>query len=275
MLRGYRLFIAALGLALASANHANAESGKQQPQTEQSATKSLSDIAAANRQEAERAKRADQDEAPCGEGKYGSSADLCAQWKAADAASDSAWWAWAAGIAGIVSTLGVVAALVIGQHSNSIARDTAKQQLRAYVGIDQYNVTPYELALPLTGRFLVGMKNFGQSPAIALATCVSYRVTEWVDQNTKPEVWDFESGVLPVDLPPGAHMFRDISFAEHAPAHSEELKSGASVLWVKFHACYEDIFGRRHEQTTYFHTRRASYLNKIMLVNDQTRETTA
>jgi hypothetical protein len=161
MLRGYRLYIAALGLALASANHANAEGGKQQPQTEQSATKSLSDIAAANRQEAERAKRADQDEAPCGEGKYGSSADLCAQWKAADAASDSAWWAWAAGVSSIISTMAVLLAIGLTYQANSIARDTARRQLRAYM-----SVTSCELEMIEDGYILTAtLNNCGQTPA--------------------------------------------------------------------------------------------------------------
>jgi hypothetical protein len=177
MPRGYRFFVFALGLTLSCANHANAEGGKQQTQSEQSIAASLSDIAAANNQQAERSKRSDQDEAPCGQGQYGSNADLCAQWKAADAASDSAWWAWAVGITAIISTFAVLVAIGLTYQANGIARDTAKRQLRAYVGVagitfeiasDKRNYNPIDLSTPglVYPDFIkINVKNFGQTPA--------------------------------------------------------------------------------------------------------------
>jgi hypothetical protein len=163
-------------------------------------------------------------------------------------------------------------ATVAMETGNKIARDTASRQLRAYMGINHYTLTPYNLGNAQSGRFLVQMKNFGQTPAVGLTTTVSYAIRDWVDQDTKPDAWDFTTAKLPIDVAPGAPMFRDVSFAEHALAHAVELENGASVLWVKFHALYEDVFGREHEQTTFFFSRRHAYVAGDMLVGDQTPE---
>jgi hypothetical protein len=161
-----------------------------------------------------------------------------------------------------------------GERQLGHSESTAKRQLRGYMGINNYELTPYDFGELGTGRFLISMKNFGQTPAIALTTRVSYAVTDWVNVNTRPEAWDYETAGFPIDVAPGAHMFRQIDFSEHAVAHSEELKSGASVIWIKFCAAYEDIFRRRHEQTTLFYSRHSTYCSKTMLPIDQSRETT-
>jgi hypothetical protein len=193
----------------------------------------------------------------------------------------TAWWTGLMGAAAIfgavLSALGVFLVyrtFRASHESNEIARDTAKRQLRAYMGINKYDVTPYQLEEPGSGRFKIAMANFGQTPAIALSTVVSYAVTDWVDMQTRPNDWDFVGARLPIDVPPSAPMFRDISFAEHAVGHSFELQSGASVLWIRFQAEYADIYGRQHEQTTLFCSRHSNYRSGTMVVVDQTRETT-
>ena len=70
---------------------------------------------------------------PCLNPQSGTESDLCAQWKAADAAADSAWWAGFAGWFGGLNFLGVLAAIGLAFHSNRIARDTSNAQLRPYV----------------------------------------------------------------------------------------------------------------------------------------------
>ena len=157
--------------------------------------------------------------------------------------------------------------------ANKIAEDTAKRQLRAYMGIRKYELEPYELGEAGTGRFLIAMTNFGQSPAIELTTTVSYAIRDWHGQAEEPEAWDYETGKNPLDIAPGAPMFRQIDFSDHALAHLVELKTGASVLYVRFHAQYRDIYGRQHEQTTFFFSRHSTYCSKDMLVMKQTRET--
>ena len=176
MFRGNRLLIIAAGLVLACANPANAEGGEQKPQAEQSVAKSLGDIAAANNQQAERAKRSDQDEAPCGQRQYGSSADLCAQWKAADAASDSAWWAWIAAISTIVSTTAVLIAIGLTFQANTIARATAKRELRAYVFPVGLSLD-WEIGLlsySQSARITVLIRNAGNTPTRNLQLVVEH-----------------------------------------------------------------------------------------------------
>lgn len=171
MIRGYRLCIVVLGLALSCTNHAYAEGSKQQSQAEQSISKSLNDIATASRQQTERAQRADKDEAPCGQDEYGSKADLCAQWKAADAATDSARWAWIATISTIISTTAVLGAIYLAYQSNAIARNTAKHQLRAYVGLQRIEMKPLS-----SGAIHIQpvWKNSGQTPALRAMQNISY-----------------------------------------------------------------------------------------------------
>lgn len=74
-------------------------------------------------------------DAGCINGEENRSSALCAQWKAADVAEKAAWWAGFAGWFGGLSFLGVVVAIWLTIRSNSIARDTAQRQLRAYVSV--------------------------------------------------------------------------------------------------------------------------------------------
>ena len=166
MLRGYRFLLVAVGLVLA-ANHAHAKSTEQPPARQNTET-SLEHIAARYDDSAKRAESADQQEAPCGPKQYGSNADLCAQWKAADAATDSAWWAWLGGLVGIGSLVGVFVALVIARQSNGIARDTAKKQLRAYLdfnGVTLNSMGVGKVPSATSIELALAIKNYGQTPA--------------------------------------------------------------------------------------------------------------
>lgn len=167
MLGGIRGFLSAVAaFASLTANHAYAKGGDKQADAQQSVATSLQHIAARYDQAAERAKGADQQDQPCGPKQYGSHADLCAQWKAADAAADSAWWAWLSSIVGLGSLVGVIVAIGAAFHSNWIARDTAKRQLRAYLTVEPGGVTDH--APDLCG-LPYNIVNRGQTPAYGLA----------------------------------------------------------------------------------------------------------
>lgn len=250
MLRGYRLFVLALGLALACANHAYAEGGKQQPQAEQSVAKSLDDIAAASSQQAERAKRADKDEAPCGQGQYGSNADLCAQWKAADAASDSAWWAWVAAISTIVSTAAVLVAIGLTYQANAIARDTAKRQLRAYIGVTASSIS----ISPDNKGFIiqVELKNAGQTPAYEVAIMGESFGADYPLTNERA-FGPLEDGHR-CPLYPGDSLYGVYALKAEGVSADLVMKqvqtSGNMGLYVQGLCEYLDAFGERH--TTQF-----------------------
>lgn len=165
MSNSYRFILIAFGLVLFCTNHAYGKGGKETEQANQSTEQSLQNISSRYDEQAERAKRTEQDEGPCGQRKYGSNADLCAQWKAADAASDSARWAWLGALVGVGSLAGVLVALGLAFHSNWIARDTAKSQLRPYVHSKQVD---WQLRSDRGQQYIdfkIRFVNSGQTPA--------------------------------------------------------------------------------------------------------------
>lgn len=163
MLRGYRCIVLAVGIALACANHADAKGDDKEPDTQQAITDSLDKIAATYDKQTKRSESPDKQAEPCKPGDDRRYSDLCAQWKAADAAADSAWWAWAGGLIGIGSLAGVFIALTLAFHSNWIARDSAKRQLRAYLAVDECSISTF----PDDGCIIMQLrlKNCGQTPA--------------------------------------------------------------------------------------------------------------
>jgi len=163
MVKSYRVIVLALGLIFAGTVHANSEGAEKRSDAQQSVAASLENISSRYDQQAKRAEAAEKDEAPCGPRQYKSNADLCAQWKAADAASDSAWWAWAGGVLGMLSLAGVCAALALAFHSNWIARDTAKRQLRAYIHVEGLSIR--DVSVGKIPRGHVRFINAGQTPA--------------------------------------------------------------------------------------------------------------
>jgi hypothetical protein len=165
------------------------------------------------------------------------------------------------------------------REANEIARETAKQQLRAYMGIMDYSVTPmnYEgKAGPDVGSggVLIHMQNFGQSPAIGLTTVISIGFREWGDKPEQPVKWAFEGEELPIDIQPSAPMHRTVALPEATFEHYWELPTGVVALYVQLKASYSDIFKQRHEQTTLFYSRGKRYTNGEMIVAEQSRETT-
>lgn len=120
----------------------------------------------------------------CDPDKPDRNSDLCAQWKAADAAAVSAWWAWASGLLGIGSLVGVLIALGLAFHSNWIARDTAKRQLRAYVYIE-----PGGIEVPMNGlsRVPTNIINNGQTPAYDLELTGDFLIITGDPREFNPE----------------------------------------------------------------------------------------
>jgi hypothetical protein len=134
----------------------------------------LNDIATTYRKQSER----EDPNQPCLDGKEDRKSDLCAQWKAADAAASSARWAWASSIVGIVSLLGVVAALGLALHSNKIAQDTAKRQLRAYLTLTALSKDPPNIKGRTSFKINAHWKNSGQTPAIDVVAGMRWTVLD-------------------------------------------------------------------------------------------------
>lgn len=137
--------------------------------------------------------------ADCQNPKDHEEADLCQQWraakaaeKAADLAETQAYWNWLQ-LVGVFATVAAAWAAVIAaraaQISVAVAQDTANKQLRAYVLIDDTEITDVKEneARWLRGKII--MKNSGITPAT--------NVRHWIGMCIKPHP-------LREDFPPPA-----------------------------------------------------------------------
>lgn len=244
MLRGYRSTVAALGLILA-ANHAHAKSDGEQPQAHQPVAASLERIVAGYDNATKRAESADQQEALCSSKQYGSSADLCAQWKAADAASDSAWWAWAGGIIGLGSLLGVFAAIGLAFQSNGIARDTAKKQLRAYLDFDGVRLVTFGPGAQPTATscaIAMAIKNYGQTPASGVSVVRDFQMKvrdgNWTPLLENAASADEFGSIAPTDT----GNFNSTFYIPNLIV--DAIRGKVAVFRVSIKVAYFDIFER-------------------------------
>lgn len=158
MIRGYRgIVAAALGLILA-ANHPNTTIQPKQTDAQDRSAKALEDIAARYQDQAKRSNGSRETE-PCENGESKRYSDLCAQWKAANAAELSAWF-------NLASIAAVLVALFLAFRSNSIARATAHNQLRAYVTLGTVGMQFRSTGADVKRWHIdVDLENSGQTPA--------------------------------------------------------------------------------------------------------------
>lgn len=266
MSRSYRLIILALvgWLTLSAANHPDPKAEREQAQAQQSIADSLDNIASAYRDEAKRSQAPNQETEPCKPGEDRRYSDLCAQWKAADAAADSAWWAWAAGLVGIGGLVGVLIAICLAFQANTIARNTAKRQLRAYVTIKEVRIVEDSGKSDQYCRVQVLFENTGETPATFARSFVRACAVKAEDFNGKlpnlPEpkavTWNSvfilgRNGISDNTAEmKGFSRIRAIS----------EVNSGALALVCYGYILYNDIFGDEHFTHFRYHLRKDSRL---------------
>lgn len=182
--------------------------------------------------------------ADCGPDRYASNVDLCAQWKAADAAADSAWWAWASGVAGLLSFVGVLGALGFAYDANRIARKTAKAQLRPYISLQS-----------VTGRFLNQVQPTGEDVIGINGNLINSGATYAIDVALGIEKVVVEPGQLPIwtaDLPTSSMTVGPgITFSSGGLAipRAEAGRQWRREIQIYFFVVvrYRDVFGEVHE----------------------------
>lgn len=240
MSRSYRCIIFALvGWLILSGQAPNPSAKAEQPNTQQRIADALTNIAAIYNEQSERAQRSP-DSNPCEPGNDQRDSDLCAQWKAADAATDAAWWAqWAVWIGG-ASTILVLIALGLAFQSNWIARDTAKRQLRAYLTLGDITFQgPDHLKAPL--GFQLNWQNTGQTPA----TQVFSRTIFVVFENSTPVDVDYRAldsadPIGPFVVGPGQSIAGHRLLMSHSDALRVVHGNCTAVAWGRM--SYQDIF---------------------------------
>lgn len=249
MARAYKGIVLAFG-AILTWHHPNAKAQPQQDTTQESGGGASESVTPRNYEHTERAGRSRENQ-QCDQGEEKRYSDLCAQWKAADAAADSAWWAAISGYATAISTFAVLVALYFAFRSNSIARDTARHQLRAYVAFETIEAKlptlieyPYEMQ--------VIWRNTGQTPASSLANKTIIRVLDAKFDGDltdiiraladAPDVGSFVVG--PNHAVYGEHLELPLSDFR---AIAKGTKRGFALGTVT----YLDIFGRDARQTDF------------------------
>ncbi len=226
MPRGYRyVILAAFGWLALTGQHPSPRTEREQTKAQQSIANSLSNIATTNHDLAERAKRPPKRE-PCGPRNYQSDDDLCAQWKAADAAADAAWWAqWGTWFSGI-STLLVLLALSLAYQANSIARETAGHQLRAWLLLDRFNLDTITTPMSVHSEVSAQIINAGQSPAknVSISTSFRYPISLADIATHKPADW-------PPTAPRGVIGQGGTARGSHETVeNSDDLRRGISCI---------------------------------------------
>ena len=239
MPRGYRGVIAAAGLAcllivfgvglyVGTLNYPNEERHQEYRYTD----KDIADAQISARPDMPKSKKY---KAPC-EKPYGKDeSDLCAQWRAAKAAENSAFWAkWGFWIA-IVGAVGIVAALLLTIDSNRIARDTARRQLRAYMVVD--TVTGDIGSDGITAR--LRWINCGQTPAFDVSGDVKLHIS------TEP---NFDDISIRNQAKTTVGAGKGFSISDALPYSEFENKSGdTEEIWFCARLVYNDVFGIEHK----------------------------
>jgi hypothetical protein len=177
MPRGYRyVILAACGVALGVLSPPSNAARSDQSNTQSTTSRDLERIATALERPPER----DAPDAGCDQGKENRKSDLCAQWKAADAAKDSADWTrrtfWLAVAGTIIGglTLGAAAyAAFYAKAAADAASETLKHevamsglQLNAILHIESVDFTDWDDGVPPQVSFSV--RNVGTQPARSL-----------------------------------------------------------------------------------------------------------
>lgn len=201
---------------------------------------------------------------PCRQGEENRNSDLCAQWKAADAANQSAIWtrtsALVAIAAAVIAGLTLFAAAAAAWFARQAARHTesgaragqaavdetrriGEAQVRAYLSIANVFMGLHNGKVPV---ITLRVNNAGQSPALDFSAKI---ILYWMD--LKKGNLDRQivggSGPLLATIPARAEnhgLLYDMK-GEFLPSELEQLDSGEMVLflcanvWLK----WRDVFG--------------------------------
>lgn len=188
MPRGYRRYVlAAFGWLILAALPPSQAAESNKAASKQSDRAELARIATA----IEKLPKADAPDAGCQPGQDNRSSDLCAQWKAADAALESAIWTKNAFFAGLVGLLiggftlyfagraahwAKLAAVETKRSADAAdeslahAKSMAAIQLRPYLFVDQIRYIAADLLDgPISNQAVMTIKNFGSTPAKDIA----------------------------------------------------------------------------------------------------------
>ena len=241
MLRGYRIAIIAafgwLSLAASSPPKKSATNNNAAPQDE--TTKAANTIATA----VAKAEETPEKDRGCDQGKDERNSDLCAQWKAADAARDAAKYAFWSLWIGITGTVLLVWTLLE-------TRKAAIREQRAYVRVEPAPSGSIEAGKPVC--IPMNAINYGTTPAVDLSI-MSVAVVRPPDWN-----WSNEPGfdgtadqVRPrATLHPDSPFLFKVEMDGRLPKPIyESIMEGRAVVFARGTILYRDVFGKKRKTT--------------------------
>jgi hypothetical protein len=207
-------------------------------------------------------------ERPCNEGRDNRESDLCAQWKAADAASKAAWWAAIATFVTAIGTFGLFWQIKLTREAvqdtgeatkamrdaNEIARQSNERQLRAYL-----SATPIHTFLTYLGEreggtlasFKIDVEtcNHGLTPAYDVKVWANFSL---VEQPIMPSVTDRYTENLSLSSYVQPNQTININFSVEMLFPLEKLIGNSpTLLLVTGITRYKDVYGiDRHTRFT-------------------------
>lgn len=202
-------------------------------------------------------------EAACEKGDEKRYSDLCAQWRAADSARESAFWTaagfWAAFFGLVVGSATVSAAVAAAlfakdaaQHtedaanaawaSEKVARESAERQLRAYVSVSDFYMTDVVVGATPTANFTI--RNGGATPAkrgrlnvavTFVADARNHKLPSFIRRNPSTAEWG-----------PNDEARQDLQLGSGWKVTKQDmadLVAGKRVFLIAGIIIYTDVFG--------------------------------
>ena len=282
MPRGYRRFIAAgcIGLAIFAIGAWSqraaiwADGPSAYPEYRETAEDAQKRLPFATPQQASKSV---EDQQPCRNPQGHDASDLCAQWRAADAAQRAARWAWwqlifsLAGIGGLIVTLwfnfeawdqarkseGDTERALTAAEDNARAAlklaesaDTnAKKELRAYLDFNgvtlkrwpQYVVPPDQIGM----RHRTKIKNYGRTPAENVHITAIFSLEGEAAKEPGP-LFKADPVEKPIAIVSPGSSVHEQTFFGLTESLIAALNQGLLKIKVSVLLTYTDVFGERH-----------------------------
>ena len=268
MSRSYRSIVFALVGWLSLANAQGPSTNTEQPKAEANQLQPVKPIAPPTTEAVEPVESPELYR-PCDQGQDARNSDLCAQWKAADAARDAANWTYWGVLLGIVGTVGLFWTLYytrkavlaaesatkdadsalaiasrnadaaakmakIAAETNEIARQSQLAELRPYIYVKESRIE--------NGMVFVHLHNFGRTPAIGLRVKANWAVVD------NPYSGPFPGALIDSDhsleLAPSQHLELDFALAGITDEMSVAIQGDERMLIVQLSYSYQDLLGR-------------------------------
>jgi hypothetical protein len=173
-----------------------------------------------------------------------------------EAQQQMAFWACLMFVASVIQAVGLAITVVFAYFTArdgrraaiaatkavDLASVTARQQLRAYVGVERCS---FELGAGNVPKFEVVLRNAGQTPAIGMIARVSV-VLRRIDKDLEMPALSY-SELNPQEVLPGRSMPLTIRGGVISGQNLTVFKTGKQLFFMRVACKYVDAFGYEHE----------------------------